>query len=494
MRTENNLLFIENIELIQCKPFEYSFIDIINKWSDTNIDNYDVKIYKPVSVDFNKNTCTLSGNIIFAITDKIEILFKHKLSDLNIDIVINYNVIPLLIIDSQTLTINYIENKKNITPLGIKTADDSPIIIRPLDPLPNWMFINENNELVGFYNNELISEISGEYTFEILTDYYINDNELFKKYITVVYTVTPAVIINWDNLYTHIYFENDVPVFITLEYMTYKDSITCNISVPEETPYLKFEVISKKMFKVIFKQNSGGKILISDIGLLYYDTDDIDKITYLKTIKFQCLIKPKLYYTDNIELSGVLNTEITPIILDAYLTDASQVIYKLISDEYLPSGLILVNNEIHGIPIDIYPKQTKIGVYSTDNQEISGIITIHNKINIEFNQNYDLPYINGIGVLSYNIETYQIEPSEFYVPLVPNLVSSQVDVAFEGFGWLYGVEDVLADIFMQWTAENSLINNFVLSDENNNLYSTTVDNLFVESEYTRCIWFIIWKY
>ena len=55
------------------------------------------------------------------------------------------------------------------------------------------------------------------------------------------------------------------------------------------------------------------------------------------------------------------------------------------------------------------------------------------------------PYINGIGVLSYNIQTKQKNPPEFYQVDEPIIEYSDDDF-FTANGWVYGYENIYASV------------------------------------------------
>jgi hypothetical protein len=55
------------------------------------------------------------------------------------------------------------------------------------------------------------------------------------------------------------------------------------------------------------------------------------------------------------------------------------------------------------------------------------------------------PYINGIGVLSYNIQTKQKNPPEFYQVDEPMIEYSDDDF-FTANGWVYGYENIYGSV------------------------------------------------
>lgn len=111
----------------------------------------------------------------------------------------------------------------------------------------------------------------------------------------------------------------------------------------------------------------------------------------------------------------------------------------------LPSGLIFDGKTIYGIPTDNYPLSTKFYANYLDYSNVSAEIICTNNILVDASFADDLQYINGIGVVSYHIETKQQEMPEFYTPEVPYIVSGESD-NFSGYGWLYNTENILADI------------------------------------------------
>jgi hypothetical protein len=130
----------------------------------------------------------------------------------------------------------------------------------------------------------------------------------------------------------------------------------------------------------------------------------------------------------------------------------------------LPSGLILNNNYITGIPKNIYPLYTKFYVRYSKYPIISGIVDCENNIILETSFTEDLPYINGIGVVSYHIETKQQEMPEFYTPEVPYIVSSDCD-NYSAYGWLYNAENILGDINETYNSyKDSPISSFIINN------------------------------
>ena len=74
--------------------------------------------------------------------------------------------------------------------------------------------------------------------------------------------------------------------------------------------------------------------------------------------------------------------------------------------------------------------------------------------------------------MSYNIENHSKFPSEFYIPEVPYIVSSDVNPElnedFSGYSWLYNSQNILVNISKQWNSQSeSIISSFILNDENN---------------------------
>lgn len=139
----------------------------------------------------------------------------------------------------------------------------------------------------------------------------------------------------------------------------------------------------------------------------------------------------------------------------------------------LPSGLIFDGNIISGIPTDNYPLSTKFYVNYLDYSNVSAEIICANNILVDASFADDLPYINGIGVVSYHIETKQQEMPEFYTPEVPYIVSGEYD-NFSAYGWLYNAENIIADI-NEYYPENkySPISSFQ-RDKENKLYYKSV--------------------
>lgn len=143
----------------------------------------------------------------------------------------------------------------------------------------------------------------------------------------------------------------------------------------------------------------------------------------------------------------------------------------------LPSGLIFDGNTIYGIPTDNYPLSTKFYANYLDYSNVSAEIICANNILVDASFADDLPYINGIGVVSYHIETKQQEMPEFYTPEVPYIVSGIVSGEYDNFsayGWLYNTENIIADI-NEYYPENkySPISSFQ-RDKENNLYYKSV--------------------
>lgn len=74
--------------------------------------------------------------------------------------------------------------------------------------------------------------------------------------------------------------------------------------------------------------------------------------------------------------------------------------------------------------------------------------------------------------MSYNIENHSKFPSEFYIPEVPYIVSSDVNPKlnedFSGYSWLYNSQNILVNISGQWNSQSeSIISSFIKNDENN---------------------------
>jgi hypothetical protein len=138
----------------------------------------------------------------------------------------------------------------------------------------------------------------------------------------------------------------------------------------------------------------------------------------------------------------------------------------------LPSGLIFDGNTISGIPTDNYPLSTTFYANYSNYPNISAEIICTNNILVGTSFADDLQYINGIGVVSYHIETKQQEMPEFYTPAVPYIVSGIVSGEtdnFSAYGWLYNTENILADINESYSnIEDSPISAFQRDKDANN--------------------------
>jgi hypothetical protein len=118
---------------------------------------------------------------------------------------------------------------------------------------------------------------------------------------------------------------------------------------------------------------------------------------------------------------------------------------SMLPNSVLPSGLTFFDNYITGIPESQYPLSTAFVAYYTDFPEVTHEIICNNNIIVGTSFAEDLPYINGIGVVAYRIETKQQETPEFYTPEFPYIVES-ISANYSGYGWLYNTENILADI------------------------------------------------
>lgn len=65
---------------------------------------------------------------------------------------------------------------------------------------------------------------------------------------------------------------------------------------------------------------------------------------------------------------------------------------------------------------DNIPANTLLKYYCSETSGEFGVFVCKNEISIDTLLSEELPYINGVGVLSYDINTKNKKVSEFYVP------------------------------------------------------------------------------
>lgn len=332
---------------------------------------------------------------------------------------------------------------------------------------PNWFSTDNINILSGFFpnneNNGIYSATSGIFSIFVEIPYKNLNGENFSKEIKIHYTLNPWLSYN-NNISSQLigltFFENRSFEPIKFELGKTFDDHDVKLITPESNnEYLDLHYANNELTGFA-KCNTNNIIQYSELSFYHPTIPEL-----VKKFRFTYNILPELIVNPFISISAEYNVEMTPanilekIIPNNILNEKYDISVSMLDNSVLPSGLTFHNNYITGIPKSQYPLSTAFLAYYTDFPEVTHEIICNNNIIIGTSFAENLPYINGIGVVSYRIETKQQETPEFYTPEVPYIVES-ISANYSGYGWLYNTENILADINASYSQSISPISSF----------------------------------